>query len=139
MNNLDIYKIAEKEKIKIFNYHWTNCKARIFEIDNSYYVGLDYEKIENSIDEKEILTEELGHYYCNALYRLTDDKELKRKCEYRARKWQFKTLVPLIKLKNLFEKGYKYSYEIAEQLEVSQELVQIAYKYYRENNLIDCY
>ena len=137
MNNLDIYKIAEKEKIEILKYYWTNCKARIFEIDKSYYVALNYNKIENSIDEKEILTEELVHYFCNDLYHLNDDIVLKRKCEYRARKWQFKTLVPLIKLKNLFEKGYKYSYEIAEQLEVSQELLQNAYEYYRENNLID--
>lgn len=137
MNNLDIYKIAEKEKIKIFNYHWTKCKARIFEIDKSYYVGLDYNKIENSIDEKEILTEELGHYYCNSLYHLNDDIVSKRKCEYRARKWQIKTLVPLNKLKELFEHGYKYTYEMAEELSITEELVKSAYEYYRENNLID--
>ena len=64
MNVLDMYKIAENEKIDILDYRWTNTKARIFEIENNYYIGLDYEQLCNSIEEKEILAEELGHYYC---------------------------------------------------------------------------
>ena len=87
MNTLDMYKIAENEKIDILNYNWTNTKARIFEIDNNYYIALDSKQINNSIEEKEILAEELGHYYCNALYYLDSDKILKDKCEYRALKW----------------------------------------------------
>lgn len=59
MNVLDMYKIAENEKIDILNFNWTNTKARIFEIDNSYYIGLDMKRIYNSIEEKEILAEEL--------------------------------------------------------------------------------
>ena len=63
MNTLDMYKIAENEKIDILDYKWTNTKARIFEINNSYYIALDNKQINNSIEEKEILAEELGHYY----------------------------------------------------------------------------
>ncbi len=59
MNTLDMYKIAEKEKIDILNYNWTNTKARIFEIHSNYYIGLDTRKIYDSIEEKEILAEEL--------------------------------------------------------------------------------
>lgn len=59
MNVLDMYKIAENEKIDILDFNWTNTKARIFEIDKSYYIGLDYSQIYNSIEEKEILAEEL--------------------------------------------------------------------------------
>lgn len=59
MNTLDMYKIAENENIDILNYKWTNTKARIFEIDNNYYIGLDDEQINNNIEEKEILAEEL--------------------------------------------------------------------------------
>lgn len=59
MNVLDMYKIAENEKIDILDFNWTNTKARIFEIDNSYYIALDYKQIYNSIEEKEILAEEL--------------------------------------------------------------------------------
>ena len=47
INTLDMYKIAENEKIDILDYKWTNTKARIFEINNSYYIG--------------------GCYYCNIM------------------------------------------------------------------------
>ena len=59
MDTLDMYKIAENEKIDIINYKWTNTKARIFEINDDYFIGLDNEQIENSIEEKEVLAEEL--------------------------------------------------------------------------------
>lgn len=59
MNTLDMYNIAENENIDILNYKWTNTKARIFEINNNYYIGLDNTKIDTSIEEKEILAEEL--------------------------------------------------------------------------------
>lgn len=64
MNTLDMYKIAENEKIDILKYSWTSSKAKIFEVDNSYCIALDSNQINNSIEEKEILAEELGHYYC---------------------------------------------------------------------------
>lgn len=35
MNTLDMYKIAENEKIDILDYKWSNTKARIFEINNN--------------------------------------------------------------------------------------------------------
>ena len=50
MNNLDMYKIAENENIDILNYNWSNSKAKIFEIDNSYYIALDNKQIDNSIE-----------------------------------------------------------------------------------------
>ena len=59
MNTLDMYKIAENEKIDVLNYKWTNTKPRIFEINNNYYIALDNSQITNSIEEKEILAEEL--------------------------------------------------------------------------------
>lgn len=59
MDTLDMYKIAENEKIDILNYKWTNTKAKIFEINDDYFIGLDNKKIKNSIEEKEVLAEEL--------------------------------------------------------------------------------
>lgn len=59
MEILDMYKMAENEKIDILNYKWNNVKARIFEIDNGHCIALDNSQIENSTEEKEILAEEL--------------------------------------------------------------------------------
>ncbi len=131
MNTLDIYKIAENEKIDILNYNWTNTKARIFEIDNSYYIALDTKKINNSIEEKQILAEELGHYFCNALYYINSDKTQKDKCEYRAMKWAYSVLVPLQKLKEKLIQGFNL-YELADYFNVDYTYMNECINFYTQ-------
>jgi hypothetical protein len=106
-------------------------KARIFEIENSYFIALDNSKIENSIEEKEILAEELGHYYCNALYYLDSDKILKDKCEYRALKWAYSVLVPLQKLKEKIMQGFNL-YDLADYFNVDCEYMNDCIDFYTE-------
>lgn len=131
MDILNLYKIVDKEKIDIENYKWTNSKARIFEIDNNYYIGMDYSKIDNSIEEKEVLAEELGHYYCNALYYINSDKEFKSKCELKAKKWSFSVLVPLQKLKEKIEQGLSL-YDLAEYFDVDCNYMKDCINFYTE-------
>ncbi len=131
MDILDMYKIAENEKIDILNFEWTNTKARIFEIDNSYYIGLDNKQINNTIEEKEILAEELGHYYCNALYKLDTDKILKNKCERRALKWAYSVLVPLQKLKEKIKQGFNL-YDLADYFNVDCKYMYDCINFYTE-------
>lgn len=130
-----LYSIADKENISIINHKMEN-KAIICEIDKEYCIGLNYSKLSNSREEKEVLAEELGHYYCNALYDINSDEETIRKKEYRARKWAFTTLAPASAFLKLKEEGYQYSYEFAEELGVSEDLVNTAYNYYKQNNYI---
>ncbi|MCI8700111.1 MAG: hypothetical protein HFJ47_02065 [Clostridia bacterium] len=61
--------------------------------------------------------EELGHYYCNALYYLNSDKTLKDKCEHRAIKWTYSVLVPLQKLKEKIIQGLDL-YDLADYFNV---------------------
>lgn len=131
MNTLDMYKIAENENIDILNYKWANTKARIFEIDNNYYIGLNNKQIYNSIEEKEILAEELGHYYCNALYYLDSDNELKNKCEYRAMKWAYSVLVPFQKLKEKIIQGLDL-YDLADYFNVDIKYMINCIDFYTE-------
>lgn len=131
MNVLDMYKIAEKEHIDILDYKWTNTKARIFEIDNSYSIALDRKQIENSIEEKEILAEELGHYYQNALYCIESDKVFKDKCEYRARKWAYSVLVPFNKLKEKIIQGFNL-YDLADYFNVDYKYMNECINFYTE-------
>ena len=128
-----LYDIAEKENINVFNFKMKN-KAIIGCIDNNYSIGLNYSLITNSSEEKTILAEELGHYYCNALYNSNYSNEEISKKEFRATKWAFKTLVPYKKLLQLREEGCEYAYEFAEKLEVTEDLVIKAYCYYSEGN-----
>ena len=131
MNVLDIYKIVDKEKINIESYNWNNAKARIFEIDSNYYIGIDKNKIYNSIEEKEILAEELGHYYCDALYYVDTDRIIKSKCEYRAKKWAYSVLVPIHKLKQKIAQGLNL-YELSDFFEVDSNYMYDCINFYIE-------
>lgn len=53
-----LYSIADKENIPVISHRMKN-KAIICEIDNSYYIGLNYRNLTNSREEKEVLAEEL--------------------------------------------------------------------------------
>ena len=131
MNVLDIYKIVDKEKINIESYNWNNAKARIFEIDSNYYIGIDKNKIYNSIEEKEILAEELGHYYCDALYYVDTDSIIKSKCEYRAKKWAYSVLVPIHKLKQKIAQGLNL-YELSDFFEVDSKYMYDCINFYTQ-------
>lgn len=130
-----LYNIAAKENIPVIPFKMKN-KAIIGLIDNQYCIGLNYRNLTDSCEEKEVLAEELGHYYCNALYDINSDEETIRKKEYRARKWAFTTLAPASSLLKLEEEGCQYSYQVAEELGVSEKLINTAYSYYKNNNYI---
>lgn len=126
-----LYDIASKENIDIDNYNWSNSKARIFEIDNRYSIALNSNKIDNSVEEKEVLAEELGHYYTNSLYYLNSDKTIKNKCEYRAMKWAYSVLIPLQKLKEKIAQGLDL-YDLADYFNVDYKYMNDCINFYTE-------
>ena len=128
-----LYNIAERENIDIINFKMKN-KAIIERIDKEYYIGLNYSKIESVTEEKELLAEELGHYYCNAFYNSNSDFSTISKKEYRANKWKCTVLVSANDFIDAFKKGLKNIYEIAEYLNLSEDTVAFAYNYYKENS-----
>lgn len=131
MTSLDMYKIAENENIDILDYNWNKVKARIFELDNNYYIALNSHIINDEIEEKEILAEELGHYYCNALYYIDSDKVTKRKCELRAMKWAYSILVPFQKLKEKITQGFTL-YDLADYFEVDINYMNDCINFYTD-------
>lgn len=128
-----LYDIAEKENINVIDFKMKN-KAIIGCINSNYSIGLNYSILSDSNEEKTILAEELGHYYTNTLYNENYSKTEINKREFRATKWAFKTLVPYSKLLKLKEEGCKYNYEFAEELGVTEDLIEKAYNYYSEGN-----
>lgn len=126
-----LYDLALKENIDIDDYKWSNTKARIFEIDNQYSIAIDMTKINTSIEEKEILAEELGHYYCDSLYYANCNKVQKDKCEYRAMKWAYSVLVPLHKLKEKIAQGFNL-YELADYFNVDYKYMYDCINFYTE-------
>lgn len=127
-----LYDIADKEKISIFENNWSSAMARIFEIDENYVIALAKNNIQNSLQEKEVLAEELGHYYCNALYYLNDNPIQKTKCEYRAKKWAYSMLVPIQALKQKLSDGINNIYDLADYFNVEPKYMNDCIDFYKE-------
>lgn len=99
LNNL--YDIAEKENIKIYDWYIENIYGMYMNYHNINSIALNYDMFGTYIDEKCTLAEELGHYYMDATYPAsTTDKILIDKQEYRAKKWSYYILIPFEKLKS---------------------------------------
>lgn len=130
-----LYDIATRENISIEDFKMKN-KAIIERIDKEYYIGLNYSKIESITEEKELLAEELGHYYYNAFYNVASNPSTISQKEYRANKWKCTVLVSVNDLKEAFKNGMKNLYEVADYLNLSEDTVAFAYNYYKENSYI---
>ena len=126
-------KLYNKEHIDIVNWKMNKNKARILQ---GGVVFVDYSQIDNEIEEKELLAEELGHYYYDAYYNYNSPSSLIRKAEYKANKWKSLNLVTLQDLLSCKEKGINDVEHIADKLQVSQKTVLFSYEYYRNKNQI---
>lgn len=96
----NLYDLAEKENIKIYDWQIEDVDGIYLNYHNINAIALNYDRLGTYIDEKCTLAEELGHYYMDAIYPAsTTDKILIDKQEYRAKKWSYCTLIPFEKLK----------------------------------------
>lgn len=101
MENIDLYNIAEKENIKIYDWQIEDVNGLYLNYQNINAIALNYDRLGTYIDEKCTLAEELGHYYMDATYPAsTIDNILIQKQEYRARKWSYNVLIPFENLKS---------------------------------------
>lgn len=100
MENIDLYNIAEKENIKIYDWQIEDVNGLYLNYQNINAIALNYDRLGTYIDEKCTLAEELGHYYMDATYPAsTTDRILIQKQEYRAKKWSYNVLIPFENLK----------------------------------------
>lgn len=78
-----------------------------------------------------IVAEELGHYYTTTGDILDQSDAANRKQEHRARAWVYEELVSLQGLIDAFEAGCRSRQEVAEKLEVTEQLLIDALAYYK--------
>lgn len=89
-------------------------------------------RISTNKEKKCILAEEIGHHettYGNII-NLCNTTNTKQECI--ARLWAYKKLVGLISLIEAYKFGVKNRFEMAEYLEVTEEFLNDAIKYYKE-------
>ena len=101
----NLYDLAEKENIKIYDWHIEDAEGIFINIDKINAIALNYNELGTYIAEKQTLAEELGHYYMDATYSpYCQNLQIISKQEYRAKKWAYYALSPYEKLKSAFKK-----------------------------------
>lgn len=136
MTSLCLMRLSDWYQIPIWNFSTKNKKA--FCVENN--IVIDFCRVETERECKELLSEEIGHVLCRAMYPLSFCGDRLRACniqkqESRAMRCAARIQVPLIELKKALARTSD-EYEVAEMLDVSVETLQQAVSYYRAKGLL---
>lgn len=86
----------------------------------------------NYTDKKCTLVEELGHYHTTVGNILDQSKVENRKLERVARAWGYERLIDISKIIEAKKTGIRNRYELADYLNVEEQFLEDALKYYKE-------
>lgn len=106
MNIEYIEDLIERENINLIDTYLEDTEGAYVNYEKLNLILYDSSKLINSIKKKEVLAEELGHYYYDATYKFNSDIEFIEKQEYRAKKYAYTMLIPFEKLKSAILKRY---------------------------------
>ena len=99
MNLENIEDLIERENINLIDTYLQDALGAYVNYDKLNLILYNSKNIKNSSEKKQVLAEELGHYYYDATYKFDSNLQLVSKQEYRAKKWSYYTLIPFQKLK----------------------------------------
>lgn len=85
----------------------------------------------SDIEKACVLAEELGHHYTTYGNILDQSDTSNRKQELRARTWAYNKQIGLLGLIRAYEHGCRNRFEIAEYLEVTEEVLEECLVFYR--------
>lgn len=87
--------------------------------------------LSTSVEKACVLAEELGHHYTTYGNILDQSDASNRKQELRARAWAYNKQIGLLGLIRAYEHGCRNRFEIAEYLEVTEEVLEECLIFYR--------
>ena len=87
--------------------------------------------LSTSVEKACVLAEELGHHYTTYGNILDQSDASNRKQELRARAWAYNKQIGLLGLIRAYEHGCRNRFEIAEYLEVTEEVLEECLTFYR--------
>ena len=133
MNLNNLYDLAEKEKIKIYDWHIEDAYGAFINIDKINAIALNYNKIGTYVEEKCVLAEEIGHYYYDATYSpYCQDMQLISKQERKAKKFAYNVLIPFENLRKAILSGKTSILSLAEYFDVTAQFMSNCIALYLE-------
>ena len=128
----EVYRYAEDHDISIHDFRF----KKILAMSVPDHIAIDYTKISDERQEKNVLMHEISHNETGTFYGLQLPLESKERLEYRARKWAWLRLIPAEELKQAIAAGCTEVWDLAEYFDLPEEQVAEAVAYYQENGTI---
>lgn len=131
MDSLELLQLSDRLNIPVYNFPTKHKKA--FCLQDA--IAIDFARIETDRECKQLLSEELGHVICGALYPLSHCGNILfthniKKQERKALDYSLKLQIPLYELKAAIN-NCSNDYEIAEYLDIDLITLNEAVNYYR--------
>ena len=126
--------IAYSEGILITNGTLSHAKAA--ELERSLLLVLDRSQMDGYSDVVTHLAHGLGHFMTDAFYHVDTPLVVYGKCEAIANAWAIRTLCPVDSLKEALRAGHRTPWELAEELNCPQQIIDAALTYYSRKQLL---
>ena len=129
-----LYNKIIENNISLFDYIIPNNIGATVEMEGSYGIFVDFDKIETLYDEFKCVAHEYGHCISGSTHKLMSKFDLIEKHEYRANKSAILELLPSDKIDEAINAGCKELWEISEYLDMPQDFVEKAINFYKHAN-----
>lgn len=129
-----LYNKIIENNISLFDYRIPNNIGATVEMEGSYGIFVDFDKIETLYDEFKCVAHEYGHCISGSTHKLMSKFDLIEKHEYRANKSAILELLPSDKIDEAINAGCKELWEISEYLDMPQDFVEKAINFYKHTN-----
>lgn len=135
MNRLEeLHQEAKDENVTVVDYHFESKRIKGLYCDGTIALK---DNIKTTNEKACVLSEELGHHYTTTGNILDMKIPENRKQEQRARAWAYNKMIGLVGIVKAYEHGCYSLYETADYLNVTEEFLEEALKYYK-NKYGDC-
>lgn len=128
----DFYQLAEQAGVPVISLPLPQLGSIALQDGSKGVIGIDSTRVMPSGEEQARLGHELGHCLYGGFYTRSSPFDIMERHEVRADRWYIKRAIPQKILFRLLEQGYD-AWEIAEELNTTEEYVCRAYYYYKEN------
>lgn len=129
---IDFYQVADAAGVPVVHMALPQLGSVAIESGGKGVIGLDDSRSMTAAEEQACVGHELGHCLYGGFYTRATPFDIAERHEVRADKWYILNAIPRRTLFSLLRRGYD-AWEIAEQLNTTEEYVRRAYYYYKEN------
>ena len=129
---IDFFSLAEDAGVPVVRLPLPETGSLSIQAGKTGVIGLDDSRPMTAAEEQACVGHELGHCLYGGFYTRATPFDIAERHEVRADKWYILNAIPRRTLFSLLRRGYD-AWEIAEQLNTTEEYVRRAYYYYMEN------